>query len=93
MDAVKEAAADTSFTPKDLAMAYAVMLYRVQTRYPDAEIYCLTNVERSDVDEATRHLCPETEPTYRWSQPVSEAHFLFLKFSFALKLVTANVSR
>lgn len=59
MDAVKEAAADTSFTPKDLAMAYAVMLYRVQTRYPDAEIYCLTNVERSDVDEELTHAVSE----------------------------------
>ena len=31
------------------------MLYRIQKTYPDAEIYCLTNLERSDVKPELTH--------------------------------------
>ena len=40
-----------NYNPSYLAEAYAIMLCRIQRTYPDAEIYCLTNVERSDVDK------------------------------------------
>ena len=37
-----------AYYPRDLTEAYAMLLYRVKKAYPDAEIYCLTNLERSD---------------------------------------------
>ena len=37
-----------AYYPMDLTEAYAMLLYRVKKAYPDAEIYCLTNLERSD---------------------------------------------
>ena len=46
---------DLSYTPTTLAEAYAIMLYRIQKTYPDAEIYCLTNLERSDHDTKLTH--------------------------------------
>ena len=46
---------DLNYKPTYLTEAYAIMLYRIQKTYPDAEIYCLTNLERSDVKvELTR---------------------------------------
>ena len=42
-------------TPSNLAEAYAVMLYRVKKAYPDAEIFCLTNLERSDMPIEKTH--------------------------------------
>ena len=47
--------ANQNLTPKNLAEAYAVMLYRIKETYPDAEIYCLTNLERSDHDVSMTH--------------------------------------
>lgn len=44
-----------SYTPTTLAEAYSVMLYRIQKTYPNAEIYCLTNIERSDHPVALTH--------------------------------------
>lgn len=47
-----------NYQPKSLAEAYAIMLYRIQKTYPNAEIYCLTNLERSDVKaELTHSVC------------------------------------
>lgn len=40
---------DPNYNPVTLAEAYAVMIYRIQKTYPDAEIFCLTNLERSDM--------------------------------------------
>ena len=37
-----------AYYPMDLTEAYAMLLYRMKKAYPDAEIYCLTNLERSD---------------------------------------------
>ena len=47
---IKTKADSPNYEANNLAMAYAVMLYRIQEAYPDAEIYCLTNLERSDMD-------------------------------------------
>jgi hypothetical protein len=44
-----------NYQPKSLAEAYAIMLYRIQKTYPNAEIYCLTNLERSDVNAKLTH--------------------------------------
>ena len=55
MDQIKAKGDDPSFTPTTLAEAYAVMLYRIQKTYPNAEIYCLTNLERSDMDISLTH--------------------------------------
>ena len=44
-----------NYTPTYLTEAYAIMLYRIQKTYPDAEIYCLTNLERSDVKPELTH--------------------------------------
>ena len=44
-----------NYTPTYLTEAYAIMLYRIQKTYPDAEIYCLTNLERSDVKVELTH--------------------------------------
>ena len=49
MSEIEKLAKDDSYSPKNLAEAYAVMLYRIKMTYPDAEIYCLTNLERSDM--------------------------------------------
>lgn len=58
MSQIKQLGDNDSYSPTNLAEAYAVMLYRIQKAYPDAEIYCLTNLERSDVDvEKTHAVC------------------------------------
>jgi hypothetical protein len=48
---IESKADNPNYNPSYLAEAYAIMLCRIQRTYPDAEIYCLTNVERSDVDK------------------------------------------
>ena len=55
MSEIKRKGDDLSYTPSNLAEAYAVMLYRIQKNYPDAEIYCLTNIERSDMSVSLTH--------------------------------------
>ena len=55
MSRIQEMGEDPSYTPMSLAEAYAILLYRVQKAYPDAEIYCLTNLERSDADISATH--------------------------------------
>ena len=35
--------------------AYAIMIYRIQKTYPNAEIFCLTNLERSDQRKELTH--------------------------------------
>ena len=45
----------TSYVPQNLAESYAIMLYRIQKAYPDAEIYCLTTLERSDASIELTH--------------------------------------
>lgn len=46
MSDIKQNGDNPSYTPTTFAEAYAIMLYRIQKTYPDAEIYCLTNLER-----------------------------------------------
>ncbi len=36
--------------PTTTCEAYAIMLHKVKTRYPDAEIYCITSTARREVD-------------------------------------------
>lgn len=55
MEYIAQLADKANYTPSNLAEAYAVMLYRIQMTYPDAEIYCLTNLERSDMDISLTH--------------------------------------
>ena len=46
---------DGTFTyaaPKTACEAYAIMLHKVQNRYPDAEVYCMTSTARRDPDYA-----------------------------------------
>ena len=45
---IKSIGENLAYYPADLTEAYAMLLYRVKKAYPDAEIYCLTNLERSD---------------------------------------------
>ena len=52
---IERKAANLSYTPSSLAEAYAIMLCRIQMTYPDAEIFCLTNLERSDIDIKYTH--------------------------------------
>lgn len=51
MEDIARKAANANYSPISLAEAYAIMLYRVKATYPDAEIYCLTNLERSDINK------------------------------------------
>ncbi len=39
-------------TPKSTCEAYAIMLHKMRVKYPDAEIYCLTILPRSDMTDA-----------------------------------------
>jgi|GEM_PF-1546427 len=48
MSQIKQLGDNASYSPTSLAEGYAVMLYRIQKAYPDAEIFCLTTLERSD---------------------------------------------
>ena len=44
---------DGTFTyaaPQTACEAYAIMLHKVETRYPDAEVYCITSTARRDPD-------------------------------------------
>ncbi len=43
------------YTPANLAEYYAILLYRIQKTYPNAEIFCLTTLERSDVKIEQTH--------------------------------------
>lgn len=52
---IERKAVNLSYTPSSLAEAYAIMLCRIQMTYPDAEIFCLTNLERSDIDIKYTH--------------------------------------
>ena len=48
-------AADGSFQkPETFCEAYALMLARMKHRYPNAEIYCMTVLERNDNKDASR---------------------------------------
>lgn len=60
MSDIKAKGDDKDYVPKNLAEAYAVMLYRIQKTYPHAEIYCLTNLERSDIDIKYTHAVCQT---------------------------------
>ncbi len=55
MSEIEKKADNLGYTPSTLAEAYAIMLYRIQKTYPDAEIFCLTNLERSDHDISLTH--------------------------------------
>ena len=55
MSDIKRNGDNPSYVPSTLAEAYAIMLYRIQKTYPDAEIYCLTNLERSDMKVELTH--------------------------------------
>ena len=55
MEDIQQKGDASNYNPQNLAEAYAVMLYRIQKTYPDAEIYCLTNLERSDHDISLTH--------------------------------------
>ena len=55
MDDIARKGEDLNYTPTYLTEAYAILLYRIQKAYPDAEIYCLTNLERSDVKIELTH--------------------------------------
>ena len=55
MSGIQQMGDNPSYAPKSLAEAYAILLYRVQKAYPEAEIYCLTNLERSDAEISVTH--------------------------------------
>ena len=46
---------DPDYQPSTLIEAYAIMIYRIQKTYPNAEIFCLTNLERSDQRKELTH--------------------------------------
>ncbi len=50
MSDIATLAAKSNYTPTSVAEAYAVMLYRIKEAYPDAEIYCLTVLEKPNVN-------------------------------------------
>ena len=50
----------SNYVPSTVAEGYAILLYRMMKTYPDAEIYCLTNLERSDIDAAKTAAVCET---------------------------------
>ena len=45
----------TYAVPATTCEAYAVMLHKVQTRYPGAEVYCMTSTARRDPDYADNY--------------------------------------
>lgn len=55
MSDIERMAEDDNYSPQNLAEAYAVMLCRIQKTYPNAEIFCLTNLERSDANVSVTH--------------------------------------
>ena len=73
-----------NYTPTYLTEAYAIMLYRIQKTYPDAEIYCLTNLERSDV---------KVELTHSVSKVIREVAALFDGVYVADICTEAGISR
>ena len=73
-----------NYTPTYLTEAYAIMLYRIQKTYPDAEIYCLTNLERSDV---------KVELTHSVSNVIREVAALFDGVYVADICTEAGISR
>jgi hypothetical protein len=49
--------------PATTCEAYAIMLHKIQTRYPDAEVYCFTTVGRRDPDYAPDNRPDAGQPT------------------------------
>ncbi len=57
---------DGTFTysePQTTCEAYAIMLHKVQNRYPDAEIYCMTSTARRETDYAEDTYPDAGQPT------------------------------
>lgn len=50
MNDIATKAANSGYGTSSVAEAFAVMLYRMKTAYPDAEIYCLTVLEKPGVN-------------------------------------------
>ena len=64
-------------TPETTCEAYAIMLHKVKTRYPNAEIYCMTSTARRDPDYADSY--PDVgQPT----QFVAQLHQVADTFGF-----------
>lgn len=52
MNDIATKAANSGYGTSSVAEAFAVMLYRMKAAYPDAEIYCLTVLEKPGVNES-----------------------------------------
>ena len=78
--AIVQANGDGTFTyavPETACEAYAIMLHKVQTRYPHAEIYCMTSTARRDPDYADNY-ADTGQPT----EYVAELHKVAEYFSY-----------
>ena len=84
MEDIARKGEDLNYNPTYLTEAYAIMLYRIQKTYPDAEIYCLTNLERSDV---------KVELTHSVSKVIREVAALFDGVYVADICTEAGISR
>ena len=64
--------------PSTTCEAYAIMLHKVQTRYPDAEVYCMTSTARRETDY-TGDTYPDAGQPTEYSAQLQQiaAHFEF----------------